>query len=95
MAKKIDIKNIVLRPGELHIVIAMLRTIGSLIDNSSIDAAWLHADLYGQTTVKQILDGNHVKRGVKAHTVTPPLSLFDMNMESFSRRNPEVADEYI
>ena len=93
MAKKNDIQNIVLRPGELHIVIAMLRTIGSFIDNSGIDANWLHADLYGQTTIKQILDGNHVKRGVKAHTVTL-LSLFDMNMKSFSRRHPEVTDQY-
>ena len=60
MAKANDIKNIVLRPGELDIVIAMLRTMGYFIDNSGIDAAWLHADLYGQTTIKRILDGNHV-----------------------------------
>ena len=93
MAKKNDIKNIVLRPGELDIVIAMLRTTGSFIDNLVIDAAWLHADLYGKTTIKQILNDNHVKRGVNAHTVTL-LSLFDMNMEVFSRRNLEVTDEY-
>ena len=64
-----------------------------IIQALGIDAAWLHADLYGQTTIKQILDGNHVKRGVKAHTVTL-LSLFDMNIKSFSRRHPEVVDEY-
>ena len=92
MAKRNEIKNVVLRPGELHIVIAMLRTIGCLIDNSGIDAAWLHADLYGQSTIKQILDGNHVKRGVKAHTVTL-LSLYAMNLDAFSKRNPEVVDE--
>ena len=50
MAKKNDITNIVLRPGKLHIVIAMLRTIGSFVDNLDIDDAWFHADLYGQTT---------------------------------------------
>ena len=92
MAKRNEIKNVVLRPGELHIVIAMLRTIGCLIDNSGIDAAWLHADLYGQSTIKQILDGNHVKRGVKAHTATL-LSLYAMNLDAFSKRNPEVVDE--
>ena len=92
MAKRNEINNVVLRPGELHIVIAMLRTIGCLIDNSGIDAAWLHADLYGQSTIKQVLDGNHVKRGVKAHTVTL-LSLYAMNLDAFSKRNTEVADE--
>ena len=78
--------NIVLRPGELHVVIAMLRTIGCFIDNSGIEAAWLNADLYGQTTIKQIIDDNHVKRGVKAYTVTL-LSLFAMNVEAFSKHN--------
>ena len=92
MAKKTELSNIVLRPGELHIVIAMLRTIGCYIDNSGIDTAWLHADLYGQTTIKQILDGNHVKRGVKAHRVTL-LSLFSMNMEAFSKQNTEVVND--
>ena len=38
------------------------------IGNSGIDAAWLNADLYGQTTIKQIIDDNHMKRGVEAHT---------------------------
>ena len=70
----------------------MLRTIGCYIDNSGIDTAWLHADLYGQTTIKQILDGNHVKRGVKAHTVTL-LSLFSMSMEAFSKHNNEVVND--
>ena len=42
MEKKTELSNIVLHPGELHIVIAMLRTIGCYIDNSGIDTAWLH-----------------------------------------------------
>ena len=92
MAKKTELSNIVLHPGELHIVIAMLRTIGYYIDNSGIDTAWLHSDLYGQSTIKQILDGNHVKRGVKAHTVTL-LSLFSMNMEDISKHNAEVFND--
>lgn len=92
MAKKNELSNIVLRPGELHVVIAMLRTIGSYIDSSGIDTAWLHADLYGQTTIKQIIDGNHVKRGVKAHTITL-LSLFSMNMDAFSKHNDELFSE--
>ena len=92
LEKKTELSNIVLRPGELNIVNEMLRTVGCYIDNSGIDTAWLHADLYGQTTIKQILDGNHVKRGVKAHTVTLP-SLFATNMEAFSKHNAEVFND--
>ena len=92
MAIRNEFSNIILRPGELHVVIAMLRTIGCYIDSSGIDAAWLHADLYGQTTIKQIIDGNHVKRGVKAHTITL-LSLFPMNTEAFSKHNAELFSE--
>ena len=31
---------------------------------------WIESELYSPSTVKQILDGNHVKRGEKAHTIT-------------------------
>ena len=36
-----ELKNILLRPGELHVVMAMLRTIGSYIDSSGIDMCWI------------------------------------------------------
>ena len=32
--------------------------------------SWIEADIYGPSTTKQILDGNHVKRGQTAHIVT-------------------------
>ena len=70
----------------------MLRTNGCFIDNSGIDAARLNADLSGQTTIKQIIDGNHVKRGVKAHIVTF-LLLFAMNVEEFSKQNAGFFEE--
>ncbi|CAH3136345.1 unnamed protein product, partial [Porites lobata] len=57
-----ELKNILLRPGELHVVMAMLRTIGSYIDSSGIDMCWIESELYGPSTVKQIIDGKHVKR---------------------------------
>ena len=37
MAKKTELSNIVLRPAELNIVIAILRTVGCYIDISGID----------------------------------------------------------
>lgn len=65
-----DLNNIILRAGELHVVIAELKTIGVYIENSGVDMAWIESDLYGPATVKQILEGNHVKRGETAHLVT-------------------------
>ena len=47
-----DMKHLILRPGELHIVMAMLRTIGSYIENSEIDMFWIESELYGPSTVK-------------------------------------------
>ena len=35
-----------------------------------MDLCWIESDLYGPSTVKQIIDGNHVKRGPTAHIVT-------------------------
>ena len=48
-----DLNHIILRPGELHIQMADLKTIGSYIEGSGIDQAWIEADLYSPTTVKQ------------------------------------------
>ena len=77
LAKKLqmarnDLNHLILSPGhdELHIVMAMLRTIGAYIDSSGIDMCWIESELYGPSTVKQILDGNRVKRGEKAHMIT-------------------------
>ena len=56
-----DLNNIILRPGELYIVMAQLKTTGAYIENSGIDMTWIEADLYGPSTVSQILEGNHVK----------------------------------
>ena len=65
-----DLRNTILRPEELHIVMADLRTIGAFIDNSRLDMCWLESELYGPATVKQILEGGHIKRAETAHMVT-------------------------
>ena len=49
-----DLGHIILRPGELHIVMAQLRTIGAFIENSGLDKCWVESDLYGPSTVKQL-----------------------------------------
>lgn len=46
---------------------AQLREIGAFIDNSVLDICWKESELYGSTTVEQIIKGNHVKRRETAH----------------------------
>ena len=65
-----DLSFMILCPGELHVVMAQLRTLGSFIENCGIDLCWSESELYGPKTVKQILDGNHAKRGEEAHMIT-------------------------
>lgn len=84
-----DLGHIILRPGELHIVMAQLHTIGAFIENSGLDMCWVESDLYGPSTVKQILSGNHVKRGEAAHMVTLQ-ALFSLYQEAFFVRHLAV-----
>ena len=48
-------------------VMSILRTIGSYIGSSRIDMCWIESELYGPSTVKQIIDGKHVKRAKHDH----------------------------
>ena len=77
-----DLHNLILRPGELHILITVLRTIGCYVEDSGLDTCWLEADIYGPATIKQILEGNHVKRGEAAHLVTLQ-ALFALYQKAF------------
>ena len=49
----------------------------------------VESDLYGPSTVKQILGGNHVKRGKALHMVTLQ-ALFSLYQEAFFVRHPAV-----
>ncbi|RXM28417.1 hypothetical protein EOD39_9814 [Acipenser ruthenus] len=81
--------HMILRPGELHIVMAELHGIGAYIENSRIDFCWTEADLYGPMTVKQITEGKHVKRGVEAHMVTLQ-ALFMLYQEAFFQEHLDL-----
>ena len=48
----------VLKPGELHIIIAQLRTIGDFIHGSGIPELWIESNLYGTATTRQIIEVN-------------------------------------
>ena len=83
-----DLQHLILRPGELHVVMAQFLTIGAFIEDSGLDLCWIEADIYGPGTVKQILDGNHVKRGEVAHTVTLK-ALFALYQKAFFESSQE------
>jgi hypothetical protein len=48
------------RAGKFNIVLCVLRAIGSSIDVSGIDDAWVEASIYGPTTTRQIIDRRHM-----------------------------------
>ena len=74
-----DLKHIILCPGERQIVMAQLQTISAFMEDSGLDLCWIESELYGPATVKQIINGEHVKRGETAHIQ----ALFVLYQEAF------------
>ena len=68
--------------GELHTVMTALRALGTSIEDSGFDDAWVEAGIYGSTTKHQILDGNHMKHPLTAHSMTYAV-LSDLYVEAF------------
>ena len=57
--------------GELHVVFAHLRAIGSYICESGIDSAWINANWFdSECVVRQVLECKHMKRALEAHEAT-------------------------
>ena len=49
----------VLRMGELHIMFALLRSLGRYIEGSRLDDIWIEKGLYGPAVIRQIFGGKH------------------------------------
>lgn len=60
----------IIRLGSLHVIIALLKCLGKYIEGSGLDSAWELSGMFGSATVKQILEGRHIYRGIQTHTVT-------------------------
>ena len=61
-----DLKRTVIsRLDELHTVMAALRALGTSIENSGIDDAWIEADVYGSATTRHIRKCAHYKRTLR------------------------------
>ena len=57
-------ENYVFRLGELHAVFAILKVIEKYIESSGLDSMFLESGTYGEVTLKQILQGKHMRRKV-------------------------------
>src|ERR1051325_3227638 len=90
MAKADLSKNWVLRPGELHTVMAMLRAIGTFVEGTGLECAL--SDLYGDAVMSQILAGKHVRRGIEAHT-TLLLALYKCYSDLFFTHHEGIKEE--
>lgn len=87
-----DLKDKVMpRLGELHAVMCALRALGSSIENSGIDDAWIEADVYGPSTTRQILKCTHYKRSLRAH-IYSYMALYELAMEQFLKENPDLIE---
>ena len=63
-------ENGIVRLGDLHAVIAILRwCIGVFLEGSGFDEVLHESGVYGSATVRQILAGNHVNLGTEAHII--------------------------
>ena len=70
MHSKNEIKdNFIFRLGELHIVFAFLKVLGKYINYSGLDQILVDTEIYGPTTLSQILNRKHMKRGFEAHMI--------------------------
>ena len=77
------------RIGELHTTMAALRAAGSYIEGSGLDDAWVEADIFSPTTVREILKCKHYKRTLNAH-IASLLALFSLYQKAFFADNPRL-----
>ena len=80
--------HLVFRLGEKHTVMTALHALGSSIEDIGFDDTWVEAGIYGSTTKQQILEGNHMKRALTAHSVTYS-ALCDLHVEAFLKTEKE------
>ena len=83
--------QVIPRIGGLHTTMAVLRGIGTSIQNSGLDDVWQEADVFGSETTRQILKCGHYKRCLRAHLYTYH-ALFELELEQFLNDNPQYAD---
>ena len=81
-------KDSILMPGDLHIVMAQLRAIGTFIDMTGIPELWIESGLYSDTVCNRILEGKSVRRSIAAHVITLQV-LVPLLLDAFFEAHPE------
>ena len=79
----------ILLPGDLHIIMAQLRAIGTFIDLSGIPELWIECDMFGERVAKGILEGKRIRRSLDAH-VTTLCVFFSSLIEVFFTEHPDI-----
>ena len=85
-------KQFIFRMGELHIVFAVLKTLGKIIDGSGLDQSFIEARIYGPNTVEQIKNGKHMKRSFEGF-LTLYVSLYKIYLNDLINQNLLIEKE--
>ena len=78
-------------PGQYHIVLCALRCLGKTVEGSGLDECWIEAELYSDTVVTQIINGQHYNRAIKCYQVTLQ-ALSDLWWDTFFTEHPDIYD---
>lgn len=89
---KLDLsKNWVLRPGELHTIMAMIRAIGKFVDGTGLE--YTLCDLYGDAVMSQILVGKDMRQGIEEH-ITLLIGLCNCYTNLFFTHHEDIKDKF-
>ena len=54
--------NYIFRLGKLHAIFATLEVFGKYTENSGLDRLYIETGIYGESTLRQTINGKHMKR---------------------------------
>ena len=89
MAKNELSKNWILRPGELCVIMAILRAISSFFDGTDLEATL--SLLYDDHAVSKILEGKCKGRTAETH-ITMKLAFFKCYVKEFYELHPKIKE---
>ena len=79
----------IVSPGQFHIALYALRCLGKTVEGSGLDDCWVEAELYSDTVVIQIINGQHYNRAIKCYQVNLQ-ALSDLWWDAFFAEHPDV-----
>ena len=77
-----------LRRVELHVVMYVLRALGSSFENSGIYASWIESSVYGSATTRHILKCTYYTHSLRAH-IYSYMALYELSTETFLKRKSQ------